>query len=209
MAQLSGLPAPLGVSDALDIVHDLACLNRIDPDEAALDGGLEALARWQGAALDTVADLLFQHGERLDALFPVPLVSALARAGLDGRGAVPDFVWGSERDLDPGVPSHAVRIVLALAPDGVLEPGECDGDPVLLAGAARAREAIGLVRLFVATHGDALDLALSGGRRPMCNPTAMVAGAARCRAVVRRASAYGNVVAVSFRSGMSRPDGVR
>ena len=84
MARPPGIAAPMSASDALDIVHELACLNRIDAEAAACDGGLEALACWQGRALDTVADLLFLHDWQLDAFSPAPCLAALAHTGVDG-----------------------------------------------------------------------------------------------------------------------------
>ena len=49
------------VSDALDIVHELACLNQLDELEISGDEFLAAHARWQRDALDRLGGLLFEH----------------------------------------------------------------------------------------------------------------------------------------------------
>ena len=54
-------PAAMTVSDALDIVHELACLNQLDELEISGDEFLAAHARWQRDALDRLGGLLFEH----------------------------------------------------------------------------------------------------------------------------------------------------
>jgi hypothetical protein len=178
---------------------DLVVLNgpigriRIEPAEVDGDGGLEALARWQGRAVDVVADLLLEHRRLLDAL----LRSGSRGAEFAPVTEIPDFACPVERDLDPEVPPNAVRIVLDLALDAALEPSECRDEAALIAGARRQGQAIDAVRALVALAGDALDEALS--RRPMKAPPGSVASRNRPLAVISRDPVRPNVVAVSFK----------
>lgn len=192
-------PLSPALSDALDLVHTLAVFSHMADVEAStadlkgIDAGLEALQRWQGAAVDTVGDLLHAQDRLLDAL------GRASGDGLPTVDVVPEFAWQAERSLDPGVPSHAIRIVLELALDGVPEEAECGGDPERLAGRARILAALARVRRFVALRGDDLDRWL---RRT--GPTVLATGKPNAltlrepavpeRSLIPRDPALGNVV---------------
>jgi hypothetical protein len=140
------------VSDALDIVHELACLNQLDELATSGDASLAAHARWQQDALDRLGGLLFEHGEAIDTTLALPSLSACA--------PVPDWVCQPVRDMDPIVPSNAVRICLDLAQDTALDAVECGADPTLLAGRARQKRAFAITRAFLDLRAEAFDAAL-------------------------------------------------
>ena len=146
--------AAMTVSDALDIVHELACLNQLEDTEIAGDVVLASVARWQQEALDTLGGLLFEHAESIDTALALPSLAVCA--------PVPDAVCRPERDMDPAVPSNSVRICLDLAQDAALEPGECGVKPALLAGRARQQRAFAITRAFLSLHAKAFDAALAG-----------------------------------------------
>ena len=121
---MTNIPSPtrvaMTVSDALDIVHELACLNQLDELATSGDASLAAHARWQQDALDRLGGLLFEHGEAIDTTLALPSLSACA--------PVPDWVCQPVRDMDPIMPSNAVRICLDLAQDTALDAVECGPD---------------------------------------------------------------------------------
>lgn len=143
--------AAMTVSDALDLVHELACLNQLEDLEIAGDVVLASLAHWQQNALDTLGSLLFEHAETIDTALALPSLAVCA--------PVPDGICRPERDMYPAVPSNAVRICLELGQDAALEAGECGADPELLAGRARQQRAFAIARAFLSLHAEALDVA--------------------------------------------------
>lgn len=143
--------AAMTVSDALDIVHELACLNQLEDMDIARDIVLTSLARWQQEALDTLGSLLFEHAEMIDTALALPSLAVCA--------PVPDRLCRPERDMDPAVLSNAVRICLELGQDAALEAGECGADAELPAGRARQQRAFAITRAFLSLHAEALDAA--------------------------------------------------
>ncbi len=101
---MTNIPSPtrvaMTVSDALDIVHELACLNQLDELATSGDASLAAHARWQQDALDRLGGLLFEHGEAIDTTLALPSrrLARRFRTGSASRCAT----W-------PIVPSNAVR----------------------------------------------------------------------------------------------------
>lgn len=178
MATTPALPSPtradgtgaMTPSEALDIVHELACLNQLDQLEPSGDALLAAQGRWQRAALDRLGGLLFEHGEAIDAHLVLPSLALCA--------PVADWLCLPERDMDPQVPSNAVRICLELAQDSALEVAECGSEPILIAGRQRQQRAFAIVRAFLSLHAETFDAALtavekaqSGGpSTPSCPP---------------------------------------
>lgn len=147
-------PAPaaaMTVSDALDTVHELACLNQLEDVEIAGDVALAALSSWQRDALDTLGSLLFEHAESIDTSLALPSLAVCA--------PVPDAICRPERDMDSAVPSNAVRICLELGQDAALEAAECGCDPELLAGRGRQQRAFAITRAFLSLHAEAFDAA--------------------------------------------------
>lgn len=168
-------------SEALDIVHELACLNQIDDLEALGDAGLAAQALWQRAALDRLGLLLHEHAPAIDVHLPLPSLAQCA--------PIADWLCAPERDMDPHVPSNAVRICLELAQDAALEAHECGSEPVLIAGRQRQQRAFAIVRAFLSLHAEAFDAILAAERQAMpASGTALVetadAAAPRARAAV-------------------------
>ena len=143
--------AAMTVSDALDIVHELACLNQLEDVEIAGDLVLAALSSWQRDALDTLGSLLFEHAESIDTSLALPSLAVCA--------PVPDAICRPERDMAPAVPSNAVRICLELGQEAALEAAECGCDPELLAGRARQQRAFAITRAFLGLHAEAFDAA--------------------------------------------------
>ncbi len=153
---MTNMPSPaaaaMTVSDALYIVHQLACLNQLDELQTSGDAFLAAHARWQQDALDRLGSLLFEHAETIDTALALPSLAVCA--------PVPDWVCQPVRDMDPTVPSNAVRICLDLAQDAALEAVECGVEPALLAGRARQQRAFAITRAFVSLRAEAFDAAL-------------------------------------------------
>lgn len=182
--------AAMCVSDALDIVHELACLNQLDELEIAGDPFLTALSGWQRDALDTLGGLLFEHAESIDTALALPSLAVCA--------PVPGAVCRPGRDIDPAVPSNAVRTCLELGEDAALDNAECGADPDLLAGRARQQRAFAITRAFLSLHAEVFDaalLALAAGASadpqgpqgdaadPKARPVPLCSGASRARAL--------------------------
>jgi hypothetical protein len=74
---------------------------------------------------------------------------------------VPDWLCSVHRELDPRVPSNAVRICLELAGDAALEAAECGTEPLLVAGRVRQQRAFAMARAFLGLHGEAFDAAFA------------------------------------------------
>lgn len=144
-------PTAMTVSDALYIVHELACLNQLEDIEIAGDVVLACWAHWQQNALDTLGNLLFEHAETIDTALALPSLAVCA--------PVPDAVCRPDHDMDPAVPSNAVGICLELGQDAALEAGECGVDTELLAGRARQQRAFAITRAFLSLHAEAFDAA--------------------------------------------------
>ena len=142
---------PMTPSEGLDIVHELACLNQLDPFEMAGDEGLAAQGRRHSTALDRLGGLLFEHADAIDAQFALPSLALCMPVAVR--------LCQAERDMDPEVPSNAVRICLELAQDAALEVGECGTEAVLLAGRARQQRAFAVARAFLSLQAEMLDAA--------------------------------------------------
>lgn len=145
-------------SQALAVVHELACLNAIDALAASGDAGLDAHERWQRGALERLGLVLHEHAAAIDARCALPSPALCP--------PVADWLSAPERDMDARLPSNAARICLALAADAILDAHECGQEEDLLAARARQQHAIALARVLVALHADRLDGAVALAEEP-------------------------------------------
>ena len=107
----------MAVSEALEIVHDLADGNRVDESDVAFgDPGLGAMREWQKTALDTLHDLVVNHADNLDEL-----------ESSDAAREWPEDAIRADRSLDPNQPANAIRICLAMAQEAAASPETAKG----------------------------------------------------------------------------------
>jgi hypothetical protein len=138
--------ARISFSDALAEVFALASLNLPDEIDAAFgDDGIPAMARRQAASLRTLEQVLADRGAEIDGLQPSP-------AAADW----PEEDFGDAADLDPFVPSQAVRTCLAMAEQVALDPAEVAGIEEA-EEADRQQLAMDVVRDLLGMHSAALD----------------------------------------------------
>jgi hypothetical protein len=143
-------------SEALELVHDLASGNQVDSTDIAFgDKGLAGQRAWQQRALDTLHDLVVNHGERLDEL-----------AHPERAGDWPEAALAADRALDPAQPANAIRICLAMAEQVAIDPEGADG--VELADEIdRQQQALDVTRDFLGMHAAQLDQVLLVGTGPL------------------------------------------
>jgi hypothetical protein len=131
--------------DAFELIHQLADGNQIDANDIAFgDEGLTDQRAWQQEALDTLEDLIVNHGEEFDARFAATDLVDIA---------VEDVA--ADRSADPASPQSAIRICLDMARGNVLE------DRDMQETIDEQELAIRTVENFVVAHGDALDASMT------------------------------------------------
>lgn len=137
-------------SEALEIGHSLANGNQIDANDIAFgDDGLAGMREWQQTAIDTVGDFITNHAESLDELAP----SEQAKEW-------PLEILHADRSVDPNALPDAIRIVLACAEQGALDPKDADG--IELADEIdRQQQALDMIRDLLGMHGAELDKVVS------------------------------------------------
>jgi hypothetical protein len=138
--------APISFREALSEVISLAGSNLPDDIDAAFgDDGIPEMAARQMAALDTLASLLTDRADAVDALD--------ARSA---AGSWPGEVVGADADLDPSVPSHAIRICLLMAEQVAVDPSDVRGIAEA-EEADRQQLAFDVARDLLGMHAAALD----------------------------------------------------
>lgn len=138
-------------SEALEIIHELAVSNQIDANDIAFgDSGLTEQRAWQQEALNTLEDLVTNHGESIDDRFPSAPVSEIT---FDDVAA--------DRSADPSNTQSAIRISLDMARGAVLTDA---GSEELQEEQDRQNLAVSTVENFIVNHGPTLDASMTSIR---------------------------------------------